>query len=122
MMKKNILIVEDEAIIAYELEMILERAGYAVTHISYSAEDAIKNAEADRPDVIIMDVLLGKDGNGIEIAERINGMFKVPVLFITGNSQLINEKDIRNISSYCILSKPPFEGDILKNVKMLMGD
>ncbi|HOT47270.1 MAG TPA: response regulator [Spirochaetota bacterium] len=122
MTKKNVMIVEDEVIIALELEMILERAGYAVTHISYTAEDAMKYAEADRPDIIIMDVMLRDNGSGIDAAERINGMFAVPVLFITGNRKLIDENSLKNTSSYYVMSKPPCENDIIKNVKMLVGD
>ncbi len=122
MTKKNVMIVEDESIIALELAMIVEKAGYAVTRVSHTAEDAVNYAATERLDLVIMDVLLGKNGNGIDAAERINAIFSVPILFITGNRMLINEKDIKNISNYIVMSKPPSEFDIVKNVKLLMGD
>ena len=113
------LIVEDEAIIAFELKVILERAGYVVTDVAYTAEEAMKAAEAERPDVILMDVLLKGEEDGIHIAERINGLFKVPILFITGNTHLINEESIKNTENFIIMTKPPLESDIIKNVQLL---
>ncbi len=117
----RVLIVEDEAIIAFEMKMILERAGYSVTRIAYTAEDAMRAVESEIPGVIIMDILIRGDLDGISAAERINELHRVPILFITGNSQLVDEKRFANIKSYIIMSKPPGEADIIKNVRMLAG-
>ncbi len=118
-MKGAMIIVEDEAIIGLELKMIMEHAGYSVTAIVPSAEEAIRTALKERPDFIIMDVLLRGDENGVYAAERINGEFKVPILFITGNRQLVREDSFKNVDNYIIMSKPPVEADIVRNVRIL---
>ena len=119
MRKYTLIIAEDEAIIALGLKTLLERAGFIVTHIAYSAEEAIRDAREDRPDVIIMDVLLNGDETGIDAAETINGEFKIPILFITGNSQLVDENSFKNIDRFIIMSKPPYEEEIIRNVRIL---
>jgi DNA-binding response OmpR family regulator len=119
-MKKNaMIIVEDEVIIGLELKMIMEHAGYTVSGIVPSAKEAIRIALQERPGIIIMDVLLKGEENGIYAAERINSEFKVPILFITGNRQLVDENSFKNISDYIIMSKPPLETEIIKNARIL---
>ncbi len=118
-MKGAMIIAEDEAIIGLELKMIMEHAGYSVTAIVSSAEEAIRAALKDRPDFMIMDVLLRGEKDGVYAAERINGEFKVPILFITGNRQIVHEAGFRNIDNYIIMSKPPVEADIVRNVRIL---
>lgn len=122
MRKYTLIIAEDEAIIALGLKTLLERAGFVVTHIAYTADEAIMAAKEERPDVIIMDVLLSGDGTGIDAAEYINSEFKVPILFITGNRQLIDESSFNNIDRFIIMSKPPYEEDIIRNVRLLAAD
>ena len=83
MEKVRILIVEDEAIIAMELESQLQSLGYEITSIVDTGEKAIKKAEADKPDLILMDIRIKGEMDGIEAAEAIRSRFGIPVIFST---------------------------------------
>ena len=81
--KANLMIVEDEAIVAEEIKITLEGIGYFVTSIVKTGKSAIEKAEQDRPDVILMDIRLEGQIDGIEAAERIRSRFGIPVIFLT---------------------------------------
>ena len=83
MEKTRILIVEDEAIIAMEIESQLHGLGYQVTSIVDTGEKAIKKAEEDRPDIILMDIRIKGEMDGIDAAEEIRNRFGIPVIFST---------------------------------------
>lgn len=83
MSKARILIVEDEAIIAMEIENQLQSLGYEVTSIVDTGEKAIKRAEVDKPDLILMDIRIKGERDEIETAEEIRDRFGVPVIFST---------------------------------------
>ena len=81
----RIMIVEDEAIIAGEIRMIMEKFGYAVTSIADTGQGAIEQAEADRPDLILMDINLKGDMDGIEAAGIIRDRLDIPVIYLTAS-------------------------------------
>jgi len=86
MPKTKILIVEDESLIALQLRLMLDRAGYEVCEPVGRGEDAIDLARAEKPDVILMDISLGGDMDGIETALRIADFSSALVIFTTGHS------------------------------------
>ena len=77
MKKTKILIVEDQLIIAEDIQLILEKLGYAVSSIVHSGKEAIKKAKEDSPDLILMDIILQNKMDGIEAAEKIYSSFKI---------------------------------------------
>jgi AmiR/NasT family two-component response regulator len=83
MAKAKILIVEDEAITAKDLQNMLKELGYDVPAIASSGEGAIKTAEEIEPDVVLMDIVLKGDVDGIEAAELIRVRFDIPVVYVT---------------------------------------
>jgi len=83
MAKVNIMIVEDEAIIAEEIKISLEGMGYTVTSVVTSGEQAIEKADQDRPDLILMDIKLKGRMDGIEASEFIRSRFAIPIIFLT---------------------------------------
>ena len=83
MTKARILVVEDEAIIAMEIESSLENLEYEVTSIVDTGDRAIQKAEEDKPDLILMDIRIKGDRDGIEAAKIIRGNFGIPVVFST---------------------------------------
>ncbi|MBT4089321.1 MAG: response regulator, partial [Deltaproteobacteria bacterium] len=83
MEKAKILIVEDEAIIAMEMESQIQGLGYEVTSIVDTGEKAISKAESDKPDLIIMDIRIKGEMDGIDAAEVIRKRFGIPVVFST---------------------------------------
>ena len=82
--KKKILIVEDEIIEAMFLGEILELRGYEICETATSGEDAIKEAEIQNPDVVLMDISIHGKISGIEAARKIRSQFGIPVIFMTG--------------------------------------
>ena len=71
MPKTNILIVEDENIVAKDIQTSMKKLGYTVVGICSNGNDAIQSAEANKPDLILMDIMLKGDMSGIEAAEQI---------------------------------------------------
>lgn len=81
--KNRILIVEDEFVIAEAMKVKLEKLGYEVCGLVASGAEAIAAAEEKRPDLILMDIMLAGDINGIEAAARIAEQLLVPVIYVT---------------------------------------
>ncbi|HSN70809.1 MAG TPA: diguanylate cyclase [Steroidobacteraceae bacterium] len=83
---RSVLIVEDDAIVALDLEQALTGLGYRIAGPSVSGEDAIELARRERPDLLLMDVDLPGAIDGIEAARQIRAACDVPVIFLTGHS------------------------------------
>ena len=83
---KKILIVEDEIIEAMFLGEILKLWGYEVCGTATSGEDAIKEAEIQNPDLVLMDVNIHGKISGIEAASKIRSQAGMPIIFVTGYS------------------------------------
>lgn len=86
MIKKKILIVEDETEVALNIKVILEKMDYDVVDIAGCYEDALNSAIQNRPDLILLDIVLESETTGITIAQDLN-MRNLPIIFITGYSQ-----------------------------------
>ncbi|MBC7096130.1 MAG: response regulator, partial [Methanobacteriales archaeon] len=82
----SVMIVEDENIVAMDIKQRLEMLGYKVTATVATGEEAIELAEKTRPDVILMDIVLKGEVDGIEAAEEIRRRFKIPIIYITAYS------------------------------------
>ena len=106
MAKTKILIVEDEAIIAYDTKTKLETEGYKVVDIVDSGQKAIKSTEIHKPDLILMDILLNGDMNGIEAAEIISEKNNIPILFLSAHSESDLLRQVKNQKLYNYLIKP----------------
>jgi DNA-binding LytR/AlgR family response regulator len=83
MSKLNVLIVEDESIVAKDIQHSLKKLGYNVLGICSTGEEAIKSAEELTPDLVLMDIMLKGAMNGIEAAAHIRETNKIPVIFLT---------------------------------------
>jgi PAS domain S-box-containing protein len=82
----QILIVEDERITAEDIKGALESVGYKVPATTSSGEEAIKMVEEFRPDLVLMDIMLEGEMDGIEAAEQIRERFGIPVIYLTAYS------------------------------------
>jgi len=85
MEKARILIVEDETIIAMGIESKLRNLGYEVTSIVNNGDDAIKKAEEDNPDIILMDIRIKSEMGGIDTTEVIRNRLGIPVVYLIPN-------------------------------------
>lgn len=84
--KPKILIVEDEVIIALDIQARLTRLGYEVCGMAHSADEAIQQAARTRPDVVLMDINLNSEASGIQAAAILRARFGIPVVYVTGQS------------------------------------
>lgn len=79
----SILVVEDEIIIAEDIQRKLKKMGYDVTAIVSSGEEAIKKVNENIPDLILMDIVIYGEMDGIETAGQIHSLFDIPVVYLT---------------------------------------
>ena len=84
-MKKKVLIVEDEFIVASNLQQVLLRSGYEVSGIATSAEEAEKYLQKDRPDIVLLDIRLDGERSGIDIARKLKSEH-IAFVFLSANS------------------------------------
>ncbi len=115
MNKKKILIVEDEYITALDLKIQLMLLGISDLEIVPSGELAIERASRKTFDLILMDIKLNGQIDGIEAAEKIRKLYSVPFVFISGNSDLLESNRLQKMNAEAILSKPITEVN-LKNI------
>jgi PAS domain S-box-containing protein len=80
---ERILIVEDESIVQLHLSKVVERLGYRVSGLARSAQEALASARADRPDLVLMDIRLEGQPDGIEAAREIRAALDIPVVYLT---------------------------------------
>jgi len=105
MAKARILIVEDEAIVAVDIQKTLQKLGYDVPATAFSGEVALRKAEELHPDVVLMDIVLQGKMDGIEAAQQIRERFGIPSIFITGYlEELVDRLNILQPLLY--VSKP----------------
>lgn len=83
---KNILIVEDEWVIALDIKRRLNKLGYGITGIAKNAETALHLAQTSRPDLVLMDIHLQGAIDGTQIAIKMREQFHLPVVFLTAHA------------------------------------
>lgn len=106
MIKKSVLIVEDELIIALQLERLVSLLGYNVINKVRTGEDAVAVAIEKFPDLILMDIRLQGEMDGIEAVEKIHQTNTIPVIYITGNTDPVHRKRIEKTNHLDCLLKP----------------
>ncbi|MBF0472137.1 MAG: response regulator [Nitrospirae bacterium] len=112
MTQYKILIVEDEFITALDLQRTLKKQGYSCQITSTGAE-AITFAENEKPNVVLMDINIDGEINGIETAEKIYSKFAIPIIFMTGYSDEENIAKTKYSKPVAVLCKP-LDIDVLK--------
>ena len=120
-MAARILIVEDEYIVAADLEMKLTRLGYQVVGSTVTGAEAIVLAGRHRPDVVLMDIQLQGHMNGMETAETIRTRNRIPIIFITAFAGMLpGDKQGEGVFEMC-LSKPFSATELKEKLEALLG-
>jgi diguanylate cyclase (GGDEF)-like protein/PAS domain S-box-containing protein len=104
--KKCIMVVEDEGITAMSIQSSLEEMGYEVTSVAVSGEEAIQKAGEDKPDLVLMDIELGSDINGIQAAGTIHSRFNIPIVYLTAHTDDKILKDAKITEPFGYIIKP----------------
>lgn len=106
MKRPRIMIVEDEWIIANDIKNCLVDLGYMVTAIVATGEEAVAGATGDRPDLILMDIMLRGEMNGIEAARQIRKKLRIPIIYLTAYDNQYLVEQAKQTENYGYLLKP----------------
>jgi len=121
-MTKNVLVVEDDEIIQQVLEWRLNSLGYTVCAKAATAEDAITCAREKKPDVVLMDISLKGQTDGIEAAAAIKKLFQLPVIFLTASSREEDLERAKMVEPDGFIVKPFNDTDIRVALKLALAD
>ncbi len=116
MAPKKVLIVEDENIIGMEIKDRLEGLGYDVPGMTVSGENAIEMVDQLRPDIILMDISLKGEIDGVEAARRIWERRRIPIIYLTAYTDQETLDRARLNSDPVLYLIKPFEEDELKTM------
>ncbi|MCU0319115.1 MAG: response regulator [Flavobacteriales bacterium] len=114
---KKVIIIEDETIISFGYRLQLEGLGFEVVGSARSSEEAEALLQEVHPDIIIMDIYLKGDKNGLELAQEIHAKEEIPILFLTASTKPEIIEAIGHLKGCHYLSKP-INSDSLEDVLM----
>jgi signal transduction histidine kinase len=117
----KVLIVEDESITALDIEDILSSLGYLVIGIVESGAEAIAAAERKQPDLILMDINLKGQMDGVEAAREIQSRFQIPVVYLTAFGDEVTLQRTALTEPYGYILKPIHANDINATIKMAIA-
>ena len=117
----RILIVEDEAILAMELEMKLKSNNFENIKIASTGAQTVEYAKNFKPDVILMDIMLKDKMNSIEAAQQILIHQTIPIIYITGNIHLKEDKKLIATNPVAVLNKPCMEWEMLNSIELALN-
>ncbi len=106
MEKIKILIVEDEMIIGANIALQLSSLGYDVIGIIPRAEEVLPKIRENTPDILLLDIYLKGDLDGIELAHIIQKEFKIPIIYLTANADDAHFNRAKTTNPYAFISKP----------------
>ena len=106
MPKIKILIAEDEAISALSMQRALNRSGYEVCDLVSTGDEAVEGITRQKPDLVILDVILNGRVSGLDAAMQIRSQSNIPIVFITGYEEGKLIERIKAVPSSTYLIKP----------------
>jgi two-component system response regulator LytT len=121
MAKTKILIVEDENIVAKDLESILQDLGYKVIGIVSNAIDAITMTALHKPNLVLMDIMIKGKTSGIEAAKEIKSKYDIPVVFLTAYADDKTIDNAKDAFPYGYIIKPFKEKELETTIEMAIN-
>jgi CheY-like chemotaxis protein len=118
--KAKIMVVEDESIIALDLQIGLEEAGYTVISVVSSGEEAINRCADLEPDLLLMDIHLKGSLDGIETARHIQRGQDIPILFLSASIDDLTLKRAQGIHAAGYIAKPFDAQSISRNIAAVL--
>jgi DNA-binding LytR/AlgR family response regulator len=120
MSKTNVLVVEDESIVSKDIQHSLLKLGYNVVGASATGDGALELLENNSVDIVLMDIMLKGDKNGIEVAEIVKENYKIPVIFLTAYADDSTLEKAKITEPYGYIIKPFKEIDLLTSIEMAL--
>ncbi|MFO7896846.1 MAG: response regulator [Candidatus Cloacimonadales bacterium] len=118
--KKKILIVEDELIIANDIRGYLTEENFDITSVVLTGKDAIAEVKKQQPDLVIMDILLHGEMNGIEAAEAIVKLKPIPIVFVSAYSHEEIVHKILSDVNYEYVLKPFQSYELISKINLVL--
>lgn len=116
----KIFIIEDEAIIAEDIAELCRLLGYEVMDTAHSAGQALNILKDEQPDLILLDINLEDDIDGIEIAEYINGHYSIPFIFLTSYADIETLKRAKKTKPMGYIVKPFNKEQLLSTIEIAL--
>ena len=114
-------LVEDEVVVAMDIRAQLERLGYEVVSSARTASQGIAQARAERPDLVLMDIQLAGERDGISAAEEIRQRLAIPVVFLTAFADESSLERAKAVSPYGYIVKPLDEHDLETSIEVALS-
>ena len=118
--KAKILIVEDEILVARDLQMRLAKSGFTVPSVATTGMKAIQIVKEEHPDIVLMDIVLQDRMDGIETAEIIHSQFDTPVIYLTAHGEDATFERAKKTFPYGYIIKPFSNDDINKTIEITL--
>jgi len=121
MTKNNtLLIIEDEMIIAANISLQLTHLGYEVIGIISKSKEVLQHLSKQTPDIILMDINLKGELDGIEVATLIQKEYKIPIIYLTANSDENHFERAKATNPYAFISKPFKKLDLQRAIELTL--
>lgn len=117
---EHILIVEDEAVIAMDMQSLLESLGYHVPFIAADAAETFGAVRVARPDLVLLDINLGSGPDGISVAEELQRRWELPIIFLTAHADAATIGRAKALQPYHYLLKPFAERELAIAVELAL--
>lgn len=119
-MSTKILVVEDERIVAFNLQQRLLKLGYEVPALAVNADQAFRAVEQFHPNIVLMDIHIEGPLDGIETAARVSQQYRIPVIYLTAYSEESTLARARSTRPYGYLLKPFSERELHATIQMAL--
>ena len=116
----GILVIEDEALVARDIQSRLRQLGHRVLGLAHSPRQALELAAETRPDLLLCDIHLKDDIDGIEVARQITEKLEIPVIFLTAYSDRDTVARAKSIAPYGYVLKPIETPDLQIAIEMAL--
>jgi two-component system response regulator LytT len=120
MTKANVLVVEDEFIVSKDIQSSLKKLGYNVIGAAPSGEKALELLTQEQPDIVLMDIMLKGEMNGIETAEIVRNEYSIPVIYLTAYADEATLAKAKVTEPYGYILKPFKEIDLHTSIEMAL--
>ena len=115
---KNILIVEDELLIAEDIKTTVEELGYNVVAVAVRADKAIEILNTQKVDLILLDITIKGGINGIDLAEIVNQKFKIPFIYVTSHADSKTVTEAVKTAPQGYVVKPYSNSDLYTSIAL----
>ncbi len=116
----KILIVEDELIIAEDIKTKLLNLGYFVTDIVSTYDEAIHSIRKCTPDIIILDIMLGREKDGVDLAKTIRAEYQIPFIFLTSYADKVTVDRAKQVLPDGYLLKPFTDKELFASIEVAL--